>query len=96
MEDSLTRFCTSNLTVQVCQIGMNRFVHSWNAHRIPGRGIPNQLAGTGTPRQITADLLPDATVAADMYDSDMGSSLTRISSFGSDPFLSESRTALFT
>ncbi len=24
-----------------------------------------------------------------MYDSDMGSSLTRISSFGSDPFLSE-------
>ncbi len=36
MEDSLTRFCTSNLTGQVCQIGMNRFGHSWKAHRNPG------------------------------------------------------------
>ncbi|KAK9977189.1 hypothetical protein ABG768_019010 [Culter alburnus] len=72
IEDSLTRFCTSNLTDQ---IGINRFVHSWNAHRFPG--IPNQLAGT------------DTMVAADMYDRDMGSSLTRISSFGSDLFLSE-------
>ncbi|KAI2646621.1 Trigger factor [Labeo rohita] len=78
MEDSLTRFCTSNLTGQVCPIGMNRLLNSWNGHRIPG-----------APRKITADLLPDAMVAADMYDSDMGSSLTRMSSFGSDPFLSE-------
>ncbi|XP_038561037.1 uncharacterized protein LOC119893145 isoform X2 [Micropterus salmoides] len=89
MEDSLTRFCTSNLTCQMCQIGINRFVQSWNAHGIPERGIPNHLAGTGTPRQITTDLLPDATVAADMYHRDMGSSLTRVSSFGSVPFLSE-------
>lgn len=44
---------------------------------IQGEGIPNQLAGT------------DTMVAADMYDRDMGSSLTRISSFRSDPFLSE-------
>ncbi|KAI7793865.1 uncharacterized protein LOC130545384 [Triplophysa rosa] len=89
MEDNLVRFCTSNLTCQMCQIGINRFVNSWNAHRIPGKGIPNYLTGSGTPRKITIDLLPDATVAADMYDRDMGSSLTRISSFGSDPFLSE-------
>ena len=121
MEDSLTRFCTYNLTCQMCQIGINRFVQSWNAHRIPGmslfpykllslsvlslnitiniscvvkeRGIPNRLAGTGTPGKITTDLLTDATVAADMYDKDMGSSLTRVSSFGSDSFLSEADKA---
>lgn len=56
---------------------------------IQGKGIPNRLAGTGTPRKITTDLLPDVIAAADMYDSDMGSSLTRISSLESDPFLSE-------
>lgn len=56
---------------------------------LKGKGIPNHLAGTGTLRKITADLMPDTTVAADMYERDMGSSLTRISSFGSDPFMSE-------
>ncbi|XP_048064222.1 uncharacterized protein LOC125278871 isoform X1 [Megalobrama amblycephala] len=35
MEDSLTRFCTSNLSGQMCQIGINRFVHSCNAQRTP-------------------------------------------------------------
>ncbi|KAG1968665.1 hypothetical protein F2P79_003433 [Pimephales promelas] len=66
-----------------------RVDHGKEFYLIPGRGIPNHLAGTGTPRKITTDLLPDATVAADMYDRNMGSSLTRVSSFGSDPFLSE-------
>ncbi|XP_051536624.1 uncharacterized protein LOC127430693 isoform X2 [Myxocyprinus asiaticus] len=80
-EDSLTRFCTSSLTCQMCHIGINRFVHSWNAHRISGTG--------------TQDLLKDARVAADMYDRDMGSSLTRISSFRSDPFLSEQHFAQY-
>ncbi|KAL2091679.1 hypothetical protein ACEWY4_013942 [Coilia grayii] len=89
MEESLTKFVVSNLTSQMCGIGLHRFVDSWNAHRIPGKGIPNHLASRGTMRRIRADLVPDATEAADLYERDMGSSLTRVSSFGSDPFMSE-------
>lgn len=36
MADNITRFCTSNLACQLCQIGMERFVQAWNAHSIPG------------------------------------------------------------
>lgn len=118
MEESLTKFVVSSLTGQLCGIGLQRFVDSWNAHRIPGvcnipyksfnwtdcktvsnltnfepvligKGIPNHLAGRGTVRRIREDLVPDVTEAADQYDREMGSSLTRVSSFGSDPFMSE-------
>ncbi|XP_063040964.1 uncharacterized protein LOC134435851 [Engraulis encrasicolus] len=89
MEESLTKFVVSNLTGQLCGIGLQRFVDSWNAHRIPGKGIPNHLAGRGTVRRIREDLVPDVTEAADQYDREMGSSLTRVSSFGSDPFMSD-------
>ncbi|KAI2645015.1 Elongation factor P-like protein [Labeo rohita] len=81
LEDSLTRFCTSSLTGQVCQIGMNRFMEC----SLDPKDRDTKSAGWDRNTKKNHN----ATVAADMYECDMGSSLTRISSFGSDHFLCE-------
>ena len=54
-----------------------------------GKGVPNTLCGEGCPAKVSPDLLPDANMAADLYEVEVGSGLTRESIFGSDPFPSE-------
>ncbi|XP_076846835.1 uncharacterized protein LOC143491565 [Brachyhypopomus gauderio] len=89
MNDSLVRYCVSNLTGRLCEIGVKRLVESWNAHYIPGKGIPNDLARQGCPKKIPLELLPHSAEAADLYNQQLGSSLTPHSTFGVDPFSSE-------
>ncbi|XP_018927648.2 uncharacterized protein LOC109054865 [Cyprinus carpio] len=93
MDCNLTRYCVSNLVCQLCHLGISRVVEAWNNHRIPGKGIPNQIAQGGCAKKISAALLPHGTEAADLYMNTLGSSLTRVSAFGTDPFTSEHEKA---
>ncbi|CAL8394763.1 unnamed protein product [Boreogadus saida] len=69
-------------------------VQSWNAHRIQGKGIPDQLTLGGCPKKAPADCLPEAAGAAHTYLQEVGSSLTQVSMFGRNPFsTAENQTA---
>ncbi|WAQ94000.1 hypothetical protein MAR_006471, partial [Mya arenaria] len=35
MDDELIKYCLSNICVPLAEIGIERFVNSWNLHRIP-------------------------------------------------------------
>ncbi|XP_073688666.1 uncharacterized protein [Garra rufa] len=89
MEDPISRYCVSELVCQMGRIGVERVVNSWNAHRIPGRGVPNALGEGGCFKKISEDLLPNSTAAANLYFEEMGSSLTTPTTFGIYPFSTE-------
>jgi len=36
VDDDVTKFCLSNLSIQLAEVGIQQFVESWNAHRVPG------------------------------------------------------------
>lgn len=46
------------------------------------------MAHGGCQKKISVDLLPNASEAADWYDREARSSLTRVSAFGRNPFQS--------
>ncbi|KAA8577591.1 hypothetical protein FQN60_000145, partial [Etheostoma spectabile] len=50
------------------------------------RGIPNELAKEGCPAKIPVDLLPDGSVAADLWSAGNGIHVEKGIHFGWDPF----------
>ncbi|XP_057191201.1 uncharacterized protein LOC130555134 [Triplophysa rosa] len=84
MEDNTYKYCVSNLKCQIARVGITNVKEAWNAHRIPGKGIPNELAKEGCPAKLQEDYLPIGTVAADLYQQELGSALKRESI---NPFL---------
>lgn len=51
MDCNISRFCVSNLTRQLAELGMKRVIDARNAHRIPGR-----VKGTVTPERFQLHL----------------------------------------
>ncbi|XP_014671926.1 PREDICTED: uncharacterized protein LOC106812544 [Priapulus caudatus] len=89
IEDEVVKYCTSNVTLQLAEIGVRRVVNSWNAHHIPGKGIPNQLSLNRATSPVPATQFPCAEETAVMYNNDMPATLTAHPSFGKDPFTCE-------
>ncbi|KAK0132633.1 hypothetical protein N1851_032501 [Merluccius polli] len=65
---------------------LNRQPYIQTTSKRLAKGIPNELAAGGCPAKVPEELLPHASVVADLYQEDLGSCLTRTSTFGKDPF----------
>ena len=53
---------------------------------LQGTGMPNTLAEGGCRIKVAPEHLPGPTEAADQYDAEKRSHLTRVSTFGTNPF----------
>lgn len=63
------------------------------SHLLQEKESPTRLHRVVVQKKISAALLPHGTEAADLYMNTLGSSLTRVSAFGTDPFTSEHEKA---
>ncbi|CAC5418872.1 unnamed protein product [Mytilus coruscus] len=90
LDDDIVKYCVPSLLLNLCRIGLKTVVESWNAHPIPGKGKPNELAflkaHTG---DIPPELLPSGRDAAERYMHDIGSSLKLPRDFAPNPFYTE-------
>ncbi|XP_019860756.1 PREDICTED: uncharacterized protein LOC109589075 isoform X1 [Amphimedon queenslandica] len=84
LSNTTTQYCVSYVLINTCNVGMERFVGSWNAHSIAGKGIPNNLALNCNTSPVPVSAVPVVDTAAREYQRDQGQ-LTLFSNFGTDP-----------
>lgn len=85
MNDTSTKYSVSAVLLQVCEVGMKRFIAAWNSHSIPKRGVPNRIQEQGyNTGNIHPVEVPDVSTAVEMY-TDQGGTLTDPTTFGIDP-----------
>lgn len=77
------------MKTKIITTGIHTFQNQQYVLYFTGKGIPNDLAGSGCPKKIPQELLSHSVEAADLYSQQLGSSLTTHSTFGVDPFTTE-------
>ncbi|KAL9965196.1 hypothetical protein ACROYT_G028964 [Oculina patagonica] len=89
MEDGITKFSVSWVTLRVCHAGCGLVIESWNAHSVPGKGVPNEMqAANNMTVKVPPELLPTTSEAVELYEQ-QGGHLTVWPEFGKDPLSSE-------
>ena len=85
MQCDMSKHCIHKFIMEVAKVGLSRFIDSWNAHRIPNHGIPNdlQIQCNGTT-SIHPQEIPLGDDAVQQY-RQQGGHLTDPHPFGSDP-----------
>ena len=88
------RFITSFLCQVLCKFRLTLLIQAWNAHTIPGKGVPNQLGvPQGTIPRPPEDMLLPVEEAVKIYTSKYkNSALTEPFEFG---FLTEQQKLFF-
>ena len=68
MSDSVGKTAVSQFVCRVATVGINRHMAAYNNHRIPGRGIPNELARRGDqPPLMVPNVIPSTEDATEAY-----------------------------
>ncbi|XP_068747843.1 uncharacterized protein [Montipora capricornis] len=84
MEDEITKFAVSWVTMKICHTGCKQVIDAWNSHCIPGKGAPNDLQRNDKTKPVLKELVPTGTEAAELYQ-ERGGHLTFWPEFGQDP-----------
>ena len=88
MENEVTKFCVSHVSIMVIAEAIKSFISSWNFHRIPGRNgsIPTELASrSNRVTQLSSSQVLSTSEAIAYHEQRISNRLSRVSCFGRDP-----------